>query len=127
MPATTVFSLNHYAIIEPFKWCFYNRIDLTCDYKYLCASCFEQYADLDNGKSLPLFVNRTVHIRFFFCYGLYYWHKVKHIYLDIFPTLQFLILNIVAVSSVIKRMFAYECLRLWSKLSLEKTFWIRVT
>ena len=39
-PLTTTLS------IESVEWCFYNCIDFTCDYKYLCASCFQQYADL---------------------------------------------------------------------------------
>ena len=39
-PLTTTLS------IESFEWCFYNYIDLTCDYEYPCASCFQQYADL---------------------------------------------------------------------------------
>ena len=44
-------------------------------------------------------------------------------YLNKFPRLQFLILNISAVTSAIKRIFfVFECLGLWSKFPLEKKF-----
>ena len=61
-PPTTKSPLTTTLYIESFEWWFYNYVDLTCDYKYPCASCFQQY----NGKILPLFVNRTVPTQKFF-------------------------------------------------------------
>ena len=46
--------------IESFEGYFYNNYtDLTCAYKYPCA-VFNNMLILYNGKTLPLFVNRTV-------------------------------------------------------------------
>ena len=49
-----------------------------------------------------------------------------YVYLNKFPTLQFLILNISAVTSAIKRIFRMWVSEAMKKLSLEKNFLIRV-